>query len=547
MADLAHQLTLSPCRLRLEQIRGIEELLGLIEPQRAYPFELVCFRITKYRKRGPATGYSIPGKALIGDLTMMAEILSRKASIPVADLDEPFDTHEQLAAELKVSTKTIRRWRDHGLMGVRVVFEDGVGRLIFLRRTIDRFKHRNQDLVARGASFTQLSKSERDGIVRRTRELLAAQPMKLHAAAKVVAEETGRAVETVRYTLRRFDEAHPDKAIFANRGQGAPCERHTAIWCCHEAGDSNASIARAFGCSVDEIEQVLRQVQVQNWAQQSWDHVHDELFDAPNAEAIILNAPEPPPSDARLPRPPKDVPSYLQSLYLTPLLTAEQERDLFRRYNFQKFNVGRRLKEFDPDDIPKKAYVKLADLMSKVETLRQRLIRANLRLVVSIAKKHVGWTHNFFEVVSDGNLSLMRALERFDYNRGTKFSTYATWAIMKNYARSIPEQRYHYARYVTGQEEILATEADRRAEPEHESDREHVRKLIASGINELDDREREIVASHFGLGMKGTTLTLEQLGKRFGVTKERVRQIEQRALARLREVLSPTLIDAIAD
>jgi len=112
---------------------------------------------------------------------------------------------------------------------------------------------------------------------------------------------------------------------------------------------------------------------------------------------------------------------------------------------------------------------------------------------------------------------------------------------------SIPEERYHYARYVTGQEEILSSKADNRAEPTSESDREHVRQVIASGINELDDREREIVSSHFGLGMKGAPLTLEQLGKRFGVTKERVRQIEQRALARLREVLAPSLIDAISD
>ncbi len=547
MADLAHQLTLSPRRLRLDQIRGIEELLGLIEPQCAYPFEFVCFHITRYRKRGSTTGYSIPGKALIADLTVMAEFLSRKANIPIVDLGEPFSSHDELADELKVSTKTIRRWRDRGLMGIRVVFGDGVSRLIFLRRTIDRFKDRNKDLVVRGASFTLLSESERDCIVQRTRELLADRPMRLHAAAKVIAEETGRAVETVRYTLRRFDEGHPEKALFADKGQRPRCERHAAIWRCHEAGECNASIARAFECSIDEIEQVLHQVQVQKWAERSWEHVRDELFDAPNADAMILNAPEPPPSDTPLPRPPKDVPSYLQSLYLTPLLTPEQERDLFRRYNYLKFKVGKTLKKIDLDDVSKAAYVRLADLVSQVESVKQRIIRSNLRLVVSIAKKHIGWAGNFYEVVSDGNMSLMRAMEKFDIARGTKFSTYATWAIMKNYARSIPEERYHYARYVTGQEEILATEANRQPEPVSESDREHVRKLIASGMNELGEREREIVAGHFGLGTKGTPLTLEQLGKRFGVTKERVRQIEQRALARLREVLAPSLVDALTD
>jgi len=166
--------------------------------------------------------------------------------------------------------------------------------------------------------------------------------------------------------------------------------------------------------------------------------------------------------------------------------------------------------------------------------------------VVSIAKKHAGWASNFFEVVSDGNMSLMRAVEKFDYSRGNKFSTYATWAVMKNYARSIPEQHYHNTRWVTGQETVLETAADRSAEPVHAGDRERVKELITAGMRELTDREREVVNNHFGLEKPGTSLTLEEIGKRFGVTKERVRQIERRALARLREVLAPSLSDAIA-
>ena len=547
MADLAHQLTLSPRRLRVGQIRGIEELLGLIDADRAYPFEFVCFHITQYRKRASTTGYSIPGKALVSDLVIMAEVISRKANVPVADLREAYETHQQLAEELKVSTKTIRRWRDRGLMGIRVVFEDGVSRLAFLRRTIDRFKEQHRDIVAKGASFTQLTSSERDSITQRARELLAQRSLKLHAAAKMIAEETGRAVETVRYTLRRYDEANPKTTLFASGGQATFCERHLAVWRCHEAGEPPAMIARAFDCSADEIEHILRQVQVRKWTQQPWECVHDELFDAPNADVIILDAPQPPRSDAPMAKAPKDVPFYLQSLYLTPLLTREQEHDLFRRYNYLKFKVAKALKSFDLDEVTKEAFETLAGLVSQVESVKQRLIRANLRLVVSIAKRHIGWTRNFFEVVSDGNLSLMRAMEKFDCSRGTKFSTYATWAIMKNYARSIPEEHYHYARYVTGQEEILATEADRRTEPASEGDREHVRKVIASGMNELSEREREIVSSHFGLGTRGGVLTLEQLGQRFGVTKERIRQIEQRALGRLREVLAPSLVDALAD
>jgi len=81
--------------------------------------------------------------------------------------------------------------------------------------------------------------------------------------------------------------------------------------------------------------------------------------------------------------------------------------------------------------------------------------------VVSIARRHVGRAPCFFEIVSDGNLSLMRAVEKFDYARGFKFSTYASWAIMRNYARTIPEQMYQSARLVTGVDEALAATPDR--------------------------------------------------------------------------------------
>ena len=79
-------------------------------------------------------------------------------------------------------------------------------------------------------------------------------------------------------------------------------------------------------------------------------------------------------------------------------------------------------------------------LYDQAVTVKNQIVRANLRLVVSIAKRHVGPTDNFFELVSDGNMSLIRAAEKFDYARGNKFSTYASWAIMKNFARTIPDE-----------------------------------------------------------------------------------------------------------
>jgi RNA polymerase primary sigma factor len=317
------------------------------------------------------------------------------------------------------------------------------------------------------------------------------------------------------------------------------------MWERFSTGTGLEAIAGEFECSCDEARSILRHVQVRRWSNPAIEWVHNELFDAPGADEIILEAPAPPQSIMPAPRVPSDLPPYLRSLYLTPLLSAEEEQDLFRRYNYLKFKASKLFKALDSSAVSDREFAEIAELMKTIDGVRQRIIKANLRLVVSVAKKHVGWSPNFFEVISDGNMSLMRAVEKFDYARGYKFSTYGTWAIMKNFARSVPERHYHYARYVTGQEELLQTAPDQRIEGGHAGDREHVRQLIETGLQELTEREREIVSNHFGLSGEDDPMTLEQLGERYGVTKERVRQIEQRALARLRQVLSPTLADSI--
>ena len=111
-------------------------------------------------------------------------------------------------------------------------------------------------------------------------------------------------------------------------------------------------------------------------------------------------------------------------------------------------------------------------LMDRIENLyeesvatKNQIISANLRLVVSIAKRYIGPAEDFFELVSDGNLSLIRAVEKFDVSRGNRFSTYATWAIMKNFARTIPAVLRHRDRFRTSHSEVFSTTEDLRADP----------------------------------------------------------------------------------
>ena len=157
------------------------------------------------------------------------------------------------------------------------------------------------------------------------------------------------------------------------------------------------------------------------------------------------------------------------SNYEMPLLTKEQEQHLFRKMNYLKHKAGKMLAEMKlPSGLINYAKLRVEALdqieahLKEANKIKELLIRCNMRLVTSIAKRHSGQAENFFELLSDGNMSLMRAVEKFDYSRGNKFSTYASWAIMKNFARSIPDEKNRRERFVTGNEEIFDAAEDKR-------------------------------------------------------------------------------------
>ena len=150
---------------------------------------------------------------------------------------------------------------------------------------------------------------------------------------------------------------------------------------------------------------------------------------------------------------------------------------------------------------------------------------------------------SLFDLISDGNISLMRAVEKFDYSLGNKFSTYATWAIIKNFARSIPDEKTHRERYQTGTEEFFDIRADNRSDEQElllkaQQARERVKMLLEG----LDPRTREVIRMRNGLD-GAQEMTLEQIGQHFGITKERVRQINVRGMKQLRELATAERVE----
>ncbi len=301
-----------------------------------------------------------------------------------------------------------------------------------------------------------------------------------------------------------------------------------------------ATTAGRYGCSPRAVQQVIRKRRRRDIMHLPLSYMpNDEEFTARNAEASILGPY--PASDTAVPpqRVPKDMPAYIASLYEVPLLTREQEKYLFRKYNYLKFLARQLRDQLDPEQPRMAVMDRIEKLHAQAVQTRNQIIRANLRLVVSIAKRFANNEDSLSEMISEGNASLMRAVEKFDYARGTRFSTYASWAISRNCARASNNRFKRAARFHCGQDELLRTTADERSNPRtRETAQQYYESEIERLLQHLPDRERRILIQHFGLAFPEPAQGLKEIGNSLGISKERIRQLEQRALRRLRQIAS---------
>ena len=359
------------------------------------------------------------------------------------------------------------------------------------------------------------------------------------AAQKTLLEMPRRSLRPVPISGARTS-TRPSPLDEATRGQ---------IYRQWRRGVSVAILAEEYERSPVVIERAINEGRALRILEQKLEFMFDPSFEAPHAAETILAAPPAPngrgqaQTGSRM-KVPTDLPPYLASLYVdAPLLSREQEAHLFRKMNYLKYRASQLREALDPSHARVSVLDEIERLQEEALAVKNQIIRANLRLVVSIAKKRVGPNNNFFELVSDGNMSLIRAVEKFDFSRGFKFSTYASWAIMKNFARTIPEEKTRRDRFVTGHEEMFESAADHRTD-EHESESDHKRnqETVQGMLGRLNDRERQILVSRYGLNGESEQ-TLEQLGKVLGITKERVRQIESRAQEKLRKIAHERKLD----
>jgi RNA polymerase primary sigma factor len=538
MRNLRDQLRYAPRDTKLAQAERAESLLHEIVADKVYTYEYVCFRITEFRPT-QCPRIKMTGTDLLHDLRLLIEDLSDAADLEIGAVSEPVWTVEDLSRRFQVSTKTIARWRDQGLVSRRFVV-DGRKRIGFLESSVAKFVAQNRERVARGARFSHLTDEEREMIIDRARHLEQAGGSPSEVTRRL-AQRLGRSVETIRYTLKQFNREHPEMAVFAEASGPLSAETRRRIFQEYRRGTTIEALAKKYCRTRSSIYRVINEMRAQRILELPLDYMPSPEFERRDAEEIIL-APMPEAETAqKRVRIPAGLPPYLASLYEIPLLTREQEQHLFRKFNYLKYKAARLREQVAPHGRVDPSAVR-SGLLDEIERLydqsvavKNEIVRRNLRLVVSIAKRHVSGTDGFFELVSDGNMSLIRAVEKFDYTRGNKFSTYATWAIMKNFARTIPDEHRHRERFRTSFDEMFGATQDTRSD-QLELEQTHALRVaqVDRILRRLDDREQRIIISRYGLRQGSEPRTLKEVGQELGVTKERVRQIEARAINKLR-------------
>jgi RNA polymerase primary sigma factor len=282
---------------------------------------------------------------------------------------------------------------------------------------------------------------------------------------------------------------------------------------------------------------------------------------------------------------------YLKEIGKVALLTAQEEVDLAKRIEAGEEATGKLT--IDNDKFTPGQVDELRWLERDGQRAKRHLVEANLRLVVSIAKRYVGRGMAFLDLIQEGNLGLIRAVEKFDHTKGFKFSTYATWWIRQAITRAIADQartiripvhmvetinklvriqrqllqdlgREPTAQEIAEQMELppekvreiqkISQEPVSLHTPVGEEEDSHLgdfiedaeaivplerasfrllQEQLESVLHTLSGREKEVIRLRFGL-VDGQPRTLEEVGKKFGVTRERIRQIESKTLSKLR-------------
>jgi DNA-directed RNA polymerase sigma subunit (sigma70/sigma32) len=415
LRGLEKQLLLSPPAVRQKHADRLESLLSSLESDREYSMEFIFFRVTGFRPTELPIE-TIPGDTLRTELEKMLEEVSSSAPTPVEDVPEKVYTAEDIAERYGVSERTVYRWRDRGLISRKYRFPDGRVRVGVRKEALQRFVKEHRGLVQKSGKFSPLADDEKKEIRRRAHEMGRKTDLTLTAAARRIARETGRATETIRRLLRRQQEEEAYTPFEQRRGPLEDDEK-SRIYRAYQYGKSVGGLSDQFERSRSSIYRIINEQR---------------------ARELLSEYSVTPPSNAPESFTPRD-----EEEVLHPREGADQESSLCRLHAFLKSSIAGQMEELNP-----KRYVSTSQLdriesrIQVLQAIRRRLLTRALPVVFEAARKHAGPVVGMVELVDEGCHCVLEAIDRFDYQGRGSFERYARLQLMKNFARTIPEENY---------------------------------------------------------------------------------------------------------
>lgn len=234
----------------------------------------------------------------------------------------------------------------------------------------------------------------------------------------------------------------------------------------------------------------------------------------------------------------------MRPCYEAPLLSFEQEQHLFRKMNYFKYQAKKLIDGINSNRVSEKRIKSIEEHLRAAAVIRNEIAESNFRLATQILKGQITFyrEHSLTDaLLSDGYFDVLRAVDYFDWTKGYRFSTYATWVVRKNFFRDSKQKTTHAERFVCLDDtsaEMLNSRGEGYEQEREYTDRQEFVKTLLNLLSESadgTDRSRQVRVLEHYFGINGNNRqTLQQISKELGVTKERVRQLKEKGLLWIR-------------
>jgi len=422
--ELQRELLMSPPEVRRKHADRLENLLLKLEPDRAYPFEFLYFRITGFRPEEQSQ-QAFDGDEVIPDLHLVLESLSQAVPQSTEDVEDEVLTMAEVARMHNVSVRTVHRWRRHGLVARKYVFPDERVRVGIRRAALDRFEKLQGEQIERSRSFSRMDEDEEQRIIQQVEQRRRDGDLSLTEVAGRVAEEFGRSQESVRLLLKRYSSRHPEKRLL--QGQPGTIERadRRRIYRAFRQGVPADRLAEQYDRSRSSIYRIINQERARDLLKTPTGYVAAEDFNRPEFEREALGnqweaRPEAEQAGPGAGQPP----------------SAEEEVAMFRAYNYTKCLLAEGQQRLNPRRyVSGRLVSRLEELQRRAERIRHALVRAYQPAAEQVARQHVGSSVPLKNLLATAQEELNKAIDSFDYGGRARFPSFLKLQLQKRFAR----------------------------------------------------------------------------------------------------------------